>query len=274
MACQLQIRDLLGCCWPAVLSTAARPLESDTWVACLAVVHTAGDDLERVAGAGAGAFTGAVRAQLPRLGRTRLCGRIVRAVFSAMTDAEGVRAQRDGALERVGLIVEDWLSVRAGLAEIEGRMVGVLDELELTTLVTSIPGLSAVGAATILAETGDLSRFESARSVVKHAGLNPVERTSGTIRGITRISHRGRSGLRAAAWRAVKPALTHNPVLAARFTHLTTRARNQLSPGQAQAACGATLLRWLYALVTRRELFDPALARGEIRRRPSQLAAA
>jgi transposase len=274
MACQLQIRDLLGCCWPEVLSTAARPLESDTWVACLAVVHAAGDDLERVAGAGAGAFTDAVRAQLPRLGRTRLCLRIVRAVFTAMTDAEGVRAQRDGALERVGLIVEDWLSVRAGLAEIEGRMIDVLDELDLTAVVTSIPGLSAVGAATILAETGDLSRFESARSVVKHAGLNPVERTSGTMRGTTRISHRGRSGLRTAAWRAVKPALTHNPVLAARFTHLTTRARDQLTPGQAHAACGATLLRWLHALVTRREMFDPAVARGEIRRRTSELAAA
>jgi transposase len=68
MACQLQIRDLLGCCWPAVLSTAARPLESDTWVACLAVVHAAGDDLQRVAGGGAGAFIDAVRAELPRLG--------------------------------------------------------------------------------------------------------------------------------------------------------------------------------------------------------------
>jgi hypothetical protein len=32
-------------------------------------------------------------------------------------------------------------------------MVQVLDQLELTDLVTSIPGLSAVGAAAILAET-------------------------------------------------------------------------------------------------------------------------
>jgi transposase len=45
--------------------------------------------------------------------------------------------------------------------------------LGLTELVTSIDGLSAVGAAVILAETEDLSRFASARSVVKHAVLNP-----------------------------------------------------------------------------------------------------
>jgi len=38
-------------------------------------------------------------------------------------------------------------------------MVTVLDELELTGLVTTIAGLTAVGAAAILAETGDPARF-------------------------------------------------------------------------------------------------------------------
>jgi hypothetical protein len=49
-------------------------------------------------------------------------------------------------------------------------MVAVLDQLGLTELVTSIDGLSAVGAAPILAGTGDLTRFTCARAVVKHAG--------------------------------------------------------------------------------------------------------
>jgi transposase len=40
-------------------------------------------------------------------------------------------------------------------------MVAVLDELDLTELVCSIAGLTAVGAATILAETGDPARFHS-----------------------------------------------------------------------------------------------------------------
>ncbi len=53
-------------------------------------------------------------------------------------------------------------------------MVTVLDELELTALVTSIPGLSAVGGAAILADSGDLTRFDSARALVKHAGLCPA----------------------------------------------------------------------------------------------------
>ncbi len=50
------------------------------------------------------------------------------------------------------------------LADTEQRMTAVLDELELTELVTSITGLSAVGAAAILAETGDPRRFTTARA--------------------------------------------------------------------------------------------------------------
>ena len=58
-------------------------------------------------------------------------------------------------------------------------------------------------AAAILAETGDLTRFTSARAIVKLAGLAPRERLSGTFAGKARLSGAGRPGLRTAAWRAV-----------------------------------------------------------------------
>lgn len=274
-SCQQQIADLLGCCWPAVLSAAGKPLDSTTWLACLAAVADADADLAALARGGIVAFTAAARTHLPRFGAVRLYHRIVRDFFAALSDPGGVAAQRPGALERVGLVLADWLTTRTRLSDVESRMVAVLDAMNLTTLVTSIPGLSAVGAAMILAETGDPSRFSSARSVVKHAGLNPVENTSASFRGITRLSHRGRPGLRVAAWRAVWGALPHNQVLADRYTHLTTRPRDQLSAGQARAACAATLLRWLHAIVTRRQAFDPIIAAGQAHTtdHPEQLAA-
>lgn len=108
-------------------------------------------------------------------------------------------------------------------------MVDLLDDLGLTMLVTSIPGLSALGAATILAETGDPARFETARAMVKHAGLCPRDNASGTYQGKTTISGRGRPQLRLAAWRAVWAALHTNPVLATRYAHLTGRADNKLT---------------------------------------------
>jgi len=262
--CRQQIADLLGCCWPAALAAAAKPLESTSWLACLSVVVDAGGDLAALAAAGVDAFTTAARGRLPRFAASRLSHRIARGMFTALTDPAGVGAQRPGALERIGLVLADWQHTSMRLAEAEARMVGMLDAMGLTGLVTSIPGLSAVGAAVILAETGDLSRFASARSVVKHAGLNPAENTSATFRGQTHLSKRGRPGLRLAAWRAAWGALPHNRVLHAKFTHLTRRDTDRLVPAQARAACAATLLRWLYAIVTRRRPFHPDIATGTL----------
>jgi transposase len=273
--CQQQIADLLGCCWPAVLAAAAKPLESTSWLACLSVVVDAGGDLAGLAAAGLDAFTTATRARLSRFGASRLSHRIARGVFAALTDPAGVDTQRPGALERIGLVLADWQHVQTRQADTEARMTGMLDAMGLTALVTSIPGLSAVGAAVILAETGDLSRFTSARSVVKHAGLNPAENTSATFRGQTHLSRRGRPGLRLAAWRAVWGALPHNPVLHAKFTHLTRREVDRLIAAQARAACAAALLRWLHAIVTSRRPFDPDIATGQRRTsRPTPAVAA
>jgi transposase len=263
VACRNQISDLLACCWPAALECAAKPVESTTWLACLAVtVDRCNGNPAKLRKLGRDRFFAVVRRELPRFGAQRVCHRVANGFFDALTDGRGVAAQRRGALERVGLLMDDWRSTIARLGEVEARMITVLDGLGLTTLVTSIPGLSAVGAAVILAETGDLGRFASARSVVKHAGLNPAENTSATFRGQTRVSHRGRPALRAAAWRAVWGALAHNPVLGAKFTHLTTREHDRLAPGQARVACAAALLRWLHAIITKRQPWDCDIASG------------
>lgn len=177
-----------------------------------------------------------------------------------LADPAGVIVHRPGAFERVAWIIEDWDTARTKLADTENRMTAVLDELDLTALVTSIDGLSAVGAAAILAETGDLHRFTSARAVVKHAGLAPRERVSGTFTGRARLTGAGRPGLRVAAWRAVWGCLQTNRVYAARYRHLTTREHNRLTPTQAQTAVAAAVLRQLYAVVVHTRAWDPNIA--------------
>ena len=81
------------------------------------------------------------------LGRGHPWQKIIAGVFAACADPAGVTALRRGALERVALLLADWRDTRARLADTEQRMTAVPGELELTGLVTSITGLSAVGAA-------------------------------------------------------------------------------------------------------------------------------
>ena len=165
-----QMRDLLECVWPAALDTAKHPFRSATWPAAMSVIlDRDGADLARTRRRGLARFEAAVRREITRRGGQRPCLRIVRRLFAALTDPAGVLTHRPGALERVQLLLQDWRETQRRLADTETRMTTVLDELHPTELATSITGLTALGAAAILAGTGDLTRFATARALVKQA---------------------------------------------------------------------------------------------------------
>ena len=270
-----QMRDLLECVWPAALETANWPFRSKTWAAALWVIlDRDGGDFTRTLRLGLTRFETAVRREITKRGGQKPCLRIVRKLYSALADPTGVLAHRRGALERVQLLLEDWAETQRRLVDTETRMTAVLDELQLTELATSIHGLSPVGAAAILAETGDPTRFTTARALVKHAGLAPREKKSGTFTGRTKLTGQGRPELRLAAWRAVWGALQTNTVYAARYRYLTTRESNKLTPTQAQSVIAAAILRHLHAVITTGTAWDPAIATHGIRRKETTTIAA
>jgi len=184
-----QMRALLECVWPAALDTAKQPFRSRTWTAAMTMIcQRDGGDLARTRRLGADRFEQAVRREITRRGGRKPSLRILRQLFTATSDSTGVTGHRSGALERIAFLLQDWQAAAGKLADTETRMTAVLDELKLTELAISIPGLSAVGAAAILAETGDPNRFATARALVKHAGLAPREKLSGTFVGRTKLT--------------------------------------------------------------------------------------
>jgi transposase len=281
-----RVRDFLSVAWPKVPEACARPFSSVTWLAGLQVVTArCGGQPETLAAAGLEAFTALVRSAVGGWGGRRPDGRVLRAVFAALADTEGAVAwSRRGLFRRVADELGDLQRVRAQLRAVEADMVTVLGELGLARL-GGIPGLTAVGAAAVLAETGDPGRYDTSSSLVKHAGLAPAENASGAFEGQPRISRRGRPGLRLAVWRAVWPLIIHNPVMAAKYRALTAaadahaaqaRALAPAGPGsgkasaaeraararraRARVACAAALLRWIYSMTVHGTGWDPAEA--------------
>jgi transposase len=273
-----RIQDFLSVAWPTVTEACAQPLLSRTWLAAVQLVtEQCGGQPGRLAAMGEEAFTGAVRGAVAGWGATRAWGPICRRVFAALTSAEGAVAwSRRGLLRRVADELGDLRRIRAQLRAAEADMVAVLGELGLSRLA-DIPALTAVGAAAILAETGDPRRYDSSSSLVKHAGLSPSENASGTFLGDARISRRGRPGLRLTVWRAVWPMLQFNPVMAAKYQAMTEGAAGPAGHAagarqaaaaarsrraKARVACAASLLRWIYAIVVHGTSWDPAAAAG------------
>jgi transposase len=256
-AARQSLADLLGTYWPAALE-AASDLDSTTLLACLAV----STDPDEVAAMAYEDFARAVAEVLPLVGGERRCLRVVRAFYAAATDPRKIPWEQPGAAERAAFALADLLHAASQVAEVEDLMVGVLRALGYAELARTVPGLSEVGAAAILAETGDPARYDSGRAWAKHAGLCPRDNASGRSQGRARVSGRGRPLLRTAAWRAVWALLQRNEVFAARYRHLTTRRGNPLTPTQARTALAAALLRQLWAVFVHRRAWDPILAGG------------
>jgi len=275
-----RIRDFLSVAWPTVTEACAGPFESVTWLAALQVVTArCGGDPARLAALGLEEFTALVRGAVPGWGGKKGWSRICRRVFAALTDTEGVVTwSRRGLLRRCADELGDLQRTRAQLRAVEADMVLVLGELGLSRL-GDIPGLTVVGAAAILAETGDPRRYDSSSSLVKHAGLSPSENASGALEGQAHISRRGRPGLRLTAWRAVWPMLQFNPVMAAKYAAMTQAAAAAAADAgsrqaraaaaaararraKARVACAASLLRWIYSMVIHGTSWDAAVASG------------
>ena len=218
-----------------------------TWLAAMQVVTSrCGGQPEKLAAIGLAEFTVLVRQAVARVGAATAARQAWygRAVFAALASTEGVVvSHRRALLRRCADELGDLQPHPRPAAGREADMAAVLGELGLSRLA-DIPGLTAVGAAAILAETGDPRRYDSSSSLVKHAGLSPSGNASGAFEGQAHISRRGRPGLRLTVWRAIWPLLIHNSVMAAKYAAMiaaadaAARRRTQSGTGRQPSAAG------------------------------------
>lgn len=125
-------------------------------------------------------------------------------------------------------------------------------------LLTSIPGIGSVTAVRILAEAGDLRRFEDARAVAAYAGLTPRQYRSGTsVQRKTRLSKIGNAALRRALYFPAIVAKKHNPVLQAFCARM---AEHGLVPKAIIGAAMRKLLQLAYGVIASGQPFNAELA--------------
>lgn len=80
--------------------------------------------------------------------------------------------------------------------------------------ITTIPGIALPTGAAILAEIGDISRFESEDKLVAYAGIDATVHQSGQFNASKmHMSKRGSPYLRLALWQAASMAILHNEEL-------------------------------------------------------------
>ena len=151
------------------------------------------------------------------------------------------------------------------LAGIENRLNEKCKEIPHAENILEISGIGVRILSGILAEMGDISRFDDAKELQKLNGLGLVSCSSGKHKGETRISHRGRKRLRYWLFDAVRSAVAHGKEYQWIHAHYTTRAGNPLQKMQSLIVIACKILRVIYTMLKTGKPYVPEKLLKDIR---------
>ena len=165
---------------------------------------------------------------------------------------EGTRA----SISNLQFLMTEYELITMRLESLKEQMTECLSHIPNACHLLAIKGIGVVAAAIIVSEIGDISRFTDPRQLIKYAGLNLRENSSGKHKGKTTISKRGRRRLRHGLFQAMIPILATNTEFRALHKHNTTRSQNPLTKMQSLIALCGKLLRVTFALLTKGIAYD------------------
>lgn len=163
----------------------------------------------------------------------------------------GVREGLEMAEYEIKSILEEYRLFRDALDSIEEKLATIACLIPGADKMLSIKGIGIITVAGFIAEVGDISRFSHPKQIIKLAGLNLRENSSGQHKGQTTISKRGRKRLRALLFRAMLPMIAKNEEFRELHRYYITRVENPLKKMQSIIALCGKLIRIFYALMTK-----------------------
>ena len=128
-----------------------------------------------------------------------------------------------------------------------------LKKIECSKYLLSIPGVGIVTAAGFLGEVGDISKYKSAKEIIKLAGLNLVEISSGIKKGKKKISKRGNNRLRCLLYQCAIVAISKNSQIKRYFCY-QAETKNKM---KMVVAVQCKLVRIMFALLKHKKYYDP-----------------
>jgi len=153
-------------------------------------------------------------------------------------------------------LLDLYSQIDSKIGELETDITEIIQQINPPT--SSIKGIGIISAAVIVSEFGDFSRFVNPDKMLSFAGLEPGYFQSGTAEHNGRMVKRGSSSLRCTLMNCSRSIRLHNEVFATYFQ----KKINEGKPfNVAINHVAKKLVRLIFALETKGELFDPAKLR-------------
>ncbi|AFC28146.1 IS110 family transposase [Paenibacillus mucilaginosus] len=151
-------------------------------------------------------------------------------------------------------LIEEYERIRRIIDEADQMIEKALPEIPCSDLIRSV-GASVPATAAILAFGGDLRKLSHGKQLLRKAGLNLAERSSGKYKGQIKLTKRGNSLLRKHLYFTVFHLLSFNGAFQAMHVHNTEVKR--MTKMQSMMKLIGKLARILVALAREGQAFSP-----------------
>jgi transposase len=155
-------------------------------------------------------------------------------------------------------LVKEYKKVEQELNEIEEKLKILVYKIPRIEKALTIKGIGIITISGFIAEVGNINRFSHPKQIIKLAGLNLKETSSGKHKGKTTITKRGRKRLRSLLFKAILPMVAKNNEFKLIHKYYTNRTKNPLKKKQSLIALMAKLIKIIYTLIKKNIEYDPS----------------
>jgi transposase len=168
------------------------------------------------------------------------------ALITLARDTVGIREGVAGIVLDIRHILVQLEAANAFIEEIETEMAKTLERIASSARILSIKGPGVVTVAGLIGEVGDFSKFRTQSEIMKLAGLDLYEISSGKRKGQRKISKWGRSLLRKILYSAAVAMIRKNGIMCDYYARLVGRGMVRTS---ALIVIAKKLLRIIHAML-------------------------
>ena len=165
--------------------------------------------------------------ELKKVSRGKIKGSTAKDLIYYSQNTVGLKEGVSGYGDQVKCYIEQLKFLNQQLKEKEVEIEAILKEISISKLILSIKGIGKITVGIILSEIVDFSNFSVIPEILKYAGLNLYEISSGRHKGQRRISKRGRALLRKALYYASLNLIRKGGVFHEDYKRLLSNGLNQ-----------------------------------------------
>lgn len=183
---------------------------------------------------------------LKRISRGRFGNKQAQALYEEAHKSVGIQEGQESIVTEISHTLALIEVLEQFIADVQEKMSTYLKQIPYSRVILSIKGIGDITAAGLIGEVGDFRQFKTIGEVLKLAGLNLFEISSGKHKGNRHISKRGRPLMRKLLFFAAINVVRKGGILHKTYQNYLSRGMEKM---KALIAIARKLLGIIFALV-------------------------